>query len=219
MYDYKQVYRYLKMLGDPEYMLVYQPFTVVTLATKTGTYCIGIPLVGGDFDKSIWMARIGGYKDPYTFTHFICRFVKVKRMLGPYTYTQMMPNMYIITYGNGKRVARYISVPCSINYTIYYAMFNPYVISLSYQCLGYFMMVYPYWIFQLKKPLSGYAYMIGPVTLEYNGHIVESARPPGWLVLAYVPRSAVYIYKINYAYLRQVLKKTETKKNVTKTSG
>jgi len=206
VYDYEKVYRYLKMLGDPEYMLVYQPFTVITVATRSGTYCIGIPLVGGDFDKSIWMARIGGYRDTYTFKHFICSFTKVKKMLGPVVYTQVIPNMYVIIYGNGKRAGRYLSVPCSINYTIYYAMFNPYVISLSYQCLGYFLMVYPYWIFQLKKPVSGYAYMLGPVKIEYSGHIVNVGKPPGWLTIVYVPRSAVYIYKINYAYLKHVLK-------------
>ncbi len=211
IYDYEKVYKYLKMLGDPQYMLVYQPFTVLTVATKSGTYCIGIPLIGGDFDKSIWMARIGGYRDTYTFTHFICRFTKVKKPLGPYVYTQIIPNMYVITYGNGKKAGRYLSVPCSINYTIYYAMFNPYVISLSYQCLGYFLMVYPYWIFQLKKPITGYAYMLGPVEIEYSGHLVNVPRPPGWLTIAYVPRSAVYIYKINYAFLKHVLK------NVTRT--
>ncbi len=210
IYDYQKVYRYLKMLGKPDYMLVYQPFTVFTVATKSGTYCVGIPLIGGDFDKSIWMARIGGYKDPYTFTHFICRFRRVKKILGPYTYTQILPNMYTIIYGNGRKITRYISVPCAINYTIYYAMFNPYVLSLSYQCLGYFIMVYPYWIFQLKKPVKGYAYMIGPIVLEYSGHVVNIVRPPGWLTLVYVPRSAVYIYKINYEYLKYKLShKTE----------
>ncbi len=201
IYDKNEVLKLLKELGKPEYMLVYQPFTVLTVASRAGYECIGIPQVGGDFDKSIWMARIAGYPDNFTFTHFICRFTKIKRIVGPYITYQIQLNRYII---NG-RESPPMSVPCSINYTIYYAMFNPGVLVASYQCPV--LLGISRWIFELSTPVTGYAFMMGtlvPVRISYVGHVVKVGEPVDWLSLAYPPIDSVYIYRIDYSVFKKL---------------
>ncbi len=195
--DRTEIDKLLRLLGRPNYMLIYQPFTVYSLTSNGMPICIGIPLVGGDFDKSIWMARIAGYPDNYTFTHFICRFVEVRKIIGPYITYQIQPNYMTVSF-DGRTIRRVMAVPCSINYTIYYAMFNPYIPSLSYQCPTLPILTRSLWIFELSRPITGYAYLVGSVEITYVGHVVKIVPPPSWLQIAYAPRDAIYIYSINY---------------------
>ncbi len=203
--DLKKIYKVLRDLGFPKYVLVYGPYLVYEYSpAPIVRYCVGIPLPLGDFPKSYWMARIAGYNDTYIYSHFLCAFRVKKVRIGTTIYQEQVPNLVML----GKTVTR-IVVPWSLNYTLYNLLFNQLVLLESPQCAGS-----PIWVFERGTVLvsSGKALQVYEKLPFYEGHLVQPApHPPSWIQLVYEPYGKdvagwVMIYRINYTNLVALLK-------------
>ncbi|WP_243665908.1 hypothetical protein [Vulcanisaeta sp. JCM 16159] len=212
-YNYTGVLEKLNELHDPQYILIFEPYTmiIVNASSYYNNYygaeslypelCILIPEypAGGDFAKSYWMARIAGYTNNYIFSNFISyEQVNLPGILNSYIY---------VPYANDA-----LNYYAAYNVTLYNLMFNSEVTESSYfvwaTCTS--NDIPAFWAFEsvpvlmpganytLKLeylPAPGYS---GPTTPPYL-----LLQPPPWAQLVYVsrPYGWVIIYKINYSVL------------------
>ncbi|WP_243668482.1 hypothetical protein [Vulcanisaeta sp. JCM 16161] len=197
-YNYTGVLEKLNELHDPQYILIFEPYTVFPVNLTNyglGSICVLIPEypAGGDFAKSYWMARIAGYTNNYILNTFI----------SP---AQVGSSTIYVPYANNTFYAAY-------NVTLYSLMFNSEVIDASYVVWSTCTIngMPTYWVFEgvptimpgvnatsLKLTYVGIPGYNGPITPWYY-----LLQPPPWAQLVYVsrPYGWVIIYKINYSVL------------------
>lgn len=203
-HDYAKILGILNSLGDPQYILIFEPYTPIpTNITIAGSpICVVIPEypAGGDFAKSYWMARIAGYPQSYISTYLIGN----GQISGTSIYAPQ-----VIRASNGT-----VIYAAAYNVTIYSLMFNHQVLDSSYvvwsQCTsrGY----RPYWAFEevptLTQGPSGFVITTapipsysGPSTPYYYLYLV-----PQWAQLVYVsrPNGWVLVYRVDYDILRRL---------------
>ncbi|WP_252901001.1 hypothetical protein [Vulcanisaeta sp. JCM 14467] len=197
-YDYTGILEKLNELHDPQYILVFEPYSILPVNLTNyglGSVCILIPEypAGGDFAKSYWMARIAGYSNNYISNTFI-------------SLAQVGSSTIYVPFANNTFYAAY-------NVTLYSLMFNLEVVDSSYAVWSTCTIngMPAYWIFEgaptimpgtngtaFKLTYIGFPGYTGPVTPWYY-----LLQPPPWAQLVYVsrPYGWVIIYKINYSTL------------------
>ncbi len=200
-YNYAGVLEKLNELHDPQYILIFEPYTAFPVNLTNyglGPVCVLIPEypAGGDFAKSYWMARIAGYSNNYISNHFI-----TTALLGT--------SVIYVPYANNTYYAAY-------NVTLYSLMFNSEVVSSSYLVWSMCTIndMPAYWVFEgvptimpsvnatsFKLTYVGIPGYSGPITPWYY-----LLQPPPWAQLVYVsrPYGWVIIYKINYSVLESL---------------
>ncbi len=135
-YNYTGVLEKLNELHDPQYILIFEPYTVFPVNLTNyglGTVCVLIPEypAGGDFAKSYWMARIAGYTNNYILNTFIS---------PP---AQVGSSTIYVPFANNTFYAAY-------NVTLYDLMFNSEVVDSSYMVWSTCTIngMPTYWIFE-----------------------------------------------------------------------
>ncbi len=171
-FDKTEVFKALKTLGKPQYVLVYMPYIIL----RYDGYCVGIPEVptGGDFAKSYWMALIAGYNSSYVYSNFISLGVPVGYSIRP----------NIIRLGRAGSIQ--VIVPYTTRPVLYRLLFSPDTLASSPQCNE----LTPAWVFQsnVLVPVPGKK----TVSLRfgfpfYEGTRTEIFRLPTWIKLEYEP--------------------------------
>lgn len=198
-YNYTGVLEKLNELHDPQYILIFEPYTVFPVNLTNyglGTVCVLIPEypAGGDFAKSYWMARIAGYTNNYILNTFIS---------PP---AQVGSSTIYVPFANNTFYAAY-------NVTLYDLMFNSEVIDASYMVWSTCTVngIPTYWVFEgvptIMPSVNATSFKLTYIGLPgYNGPITPwyyLLQPPPWAQLVYVsrPYGWVIIYKINYSVL------------------